>query len=322
MYKNNYFSKNFVHIYFFTIFAKKLMYMKIKQDIKIIDDTVREEMSVYGSQASDYYGNRIVLITNPDSMRKFLENNIHRPFLSKEARIMLVTSGFIVEEHNMKQRTIERGMLIITPYNCFMNVRQVSSDFNSKIVAFGFVHENLIKGFTSNTMCFKVSPSNEYVLSHFFDLFEACIQNEVTQHQVLEPIVYSFANLINSLAKENKQNIEYEERSLVNRFNSLLINRGSRREKISYYAKLLNVSVNYLGAVVKKETGRTALQWINERTLLEAKTKLLHSNISSAHIAQMLGFNTASQFGTFFRKATGITPAEYRKQKGKEVEGV
>ena len=299
---------------------KYLFFMSNNQDIKIIDDSVRQEMSAFDKQGGDFYGNRIVLITNPDSMREFMEHNINKPFLSKEARIMLVTDGFIVEEHNMKQRTIERGMLAITPYNCFMNVRQVSSDFHSKIVAFGFMHNNIIKSFASNAMCFKVSPSDKEVLSHFFDLFEACIQNGVTQYQVLEPVVYSFANLINSLTEPNIYDFEHDEHSLANRFNSLLIKHGNKRRKISFYAKLLDVSVNHLGAVVKRETCRTALQWINERTLLEAKTMLLHSNFSSARIALMLEFSNASQFGTFFRKAMGMTPTEYRKQKGKEEE--
>jgi len=63
---------------------------------------------------------------------------------------------------------------------------------------------------------------------------------------------------------------------------------------------------------VKTQSGKPAIKHIHERQLLEAKRLLFHANNSLKEIAFDLGFSDASYFNRFFKRETGVTPAEYR----------
>jgi AraC family transcriptional regulator, transcriptional activator of pobA len=81
---------------------------------------------------------------------------------------------------------------------------------------------------------------------------------------------------------------------------------------VSQYAGLLNISSNYLNALCKKETGRTAIHLVHERLLLEAKRLLYSTNLSVKEISHLLHFDTDAYFVRFFKKNVGQTPLDYR----------
>ncbi|MCE3227994.1 MAG: transcriptional regulator, AraC family [Bacteroidetes bacterium] len=80
------------------------------------------------------------------------------------------------------------------------------------------------------------------------------------------------------------------------------------------YAEDLNISPNYLNSICKKETGKTAIQLIHERLLLEAKRLLYSTNLSVKEIAFSLNFEDVAYFNRFFKKNMSATPLEYRQQ--------
>ncbi|WP_420146686.1 helix-turn-helix domain-containing protein [Spirosoma sp.] len=82
--------------------------------------------------------------------------------------------------------------------------------------------------------------------------------------------------------------------------------------QVSEYASLLHVSAGYLSEVVKSQSGRPAIVHIHERLVLETKRLLFHTQHSLKEIAFDLGFADASYFSRFFKRETGLTPAEYR----------
>jgi len=81
----------------------------------------------------------------------------------------------------------------------------------------------------------------------------------------------------------------------------------------SYYAEKLNIHPNYLNAIVKEVTGKTASQQIQHHILQLAKSYLLQSNLSVKEIAYTLYFDSPNSFSTFFKKHTEITALKYRR---------
>ncbi|GJM64012.1 helix-turn-helix transcriptional regulator [Persicobacter diffluens] len=81
---------------------------------------------------------------------------------------------------------------------------------------------------------------------------------------------------------------------------------------IQYCAEQVNLSPNYLSDLLKKETGRTAKDHINDFIIEKAKTMLLNSRDSISGIAYTLGFNYPHYFSRLFKSKTGMTPAHYR----------
>jgi AraC-like DNA-binding protein len=82
--------------------------------------------------------------------------------------------------------------------------------------------------------------------------------------------------------------------------------------EVSDYASLLNISAGHLSEVIKMQSGRPAIKHIHERLVLEARRMLFHTQSSSKEIAFDLGFSDASYFNRFFKRETGVTPADYR----------
>lgn len=81
---------------------------------------------------------------------------------------------------------------------------------------------------------------------------------------------------------------------------------------VKYCAGELCLSPNYFGDLIKKETGKTALECIQNKIIGIAKEQLLLPTRSISQIAYGLGFQYPQHFTRVFKKATGITPNEYR----------
>ncbi|MBV8216511.1 MAG: helix-turn-helix domain-containing protein [Verrucomicrobia bacterium] len=112
---------------------------------------------------------------------------------------------------------------------------------------------------------------------------------------------------------ENRSQSSRREAQLVRDF---LVNLqlNVRESSVSSHAAMLGVSPETLSETVKKETGKTPGTMIRERILLEAKRLLLHTSLSVAEIGYDLRFKDPSYFNRFFRRSTGDTPVEFRKQ--------
>ncbi|MEM6396518.1 MAG: AraC family transcriptional regulator [Bacteroidota bacterium] len=82
--------------------------------------------------------------------------------------------------------------------------------------------------------------------------------------------------------------------------------------KVADYANALYIQPDYLSETVKRVSGKTVKQWIDESMQTEAETLLKASDLPVAQIAYRLGFNDASNFARFFKRRTGLSPAKYR----------
>ncbi len=82
---------------------------------------------------------------------------------------------------------------------------------------------------------------------------------------------------------------------------------------VQYFADKIFLSPNYFGDLIKKETGKTAKEYIQLKMLDIAKEILHDPSKSITQVAYTLGFQYPQHFMRFFKKYEGITPSEYRK---------
>jgi AraC family transcriptional activator of pobA len=82
---------------------------------------------------------------------------------------------------------------------------------------------------------------------------------------------------------------------------------------VTYCAEQLHLSPNYFGDMVKKETGKTALEYIQLKVMDMAKERVLDTGRSISEIAYELGFKYPQHFTRAFKKNTGYTPLDYRR---------
>jgi AraC family transcriptional regulator, transcriptional activator of pobA len=83
---------------------------------------------------------------------------------------------------------------------------------------------------------------------------------------------------------------------------------------VAWCAGQLNLSANYFGDLIKKETGKSAQEYIQEKLINIAKEKIFDIDKSIGEIASELGFKYPQHFTRLFKQKTGMSPNEYRLQ--------
>ncbi|QPH38698.1 helix-turn-helix domain-containing protein [Pedobacter endophyticus] len=93
-----------------------------------------------------------------------------------------------------------------------------------------------------------------------------------------------------------------------------ILDTGSEQQiRVQYFADKQNLHVNYLSQVISNKTGRSMLQWINEKAISTAKVLLQDNAFSIKEISYRMGFVESAHFSNYFKKHSGESPASYRK---------
>ncbi len=82
---------------------------------------------------------------------------------------------------------------------------------------------------------------------------------------------------------------------------------------VAYCASELNLSANYFGDLIKKETGKTAQEYIQAKVIDVAKERIFDHNKSVSQIAYEVGFKYPQHFIRLFKQRVGQSPNEYRR---------
>lgn len=81
---------------------------------------------------------------------------------------------------------------------------------------------------------------------------------------------------------------------------------------VAYCAEKMNLSANYFGDLVKKETGKSALEYIQSKMIDIAKEKVFDQSKSISEIAYEMGYKYPQHFTRLFKQKVGMSPNEYR----------
>lgn len=128
---------------------------------------------------------------------------------------------------------------------------------------------------------------------------------------------YTFA-LITSISEEFSS-ITHNMNSTINRKQQIIDDLYdltwkyiNEHRTVKFYAQKLNLTPQYLTTLVKNETGKSVLQWIDYVFIIRAKTALKSSNSSIKEISNEFHFIDVSSFCRYFRRITGVSPKEFR----------
>ena len=106
----------------------------------------------------------------------------------------------------------------------------------------------------------------------------------------------------------------YRVRELFNRFMMLMERDFKVSRDVSYYAEQMNITSKYLSNIVRQVTGHTPKTIIDQYVVLQLKMQLGRSSQSIKEMAWEYHFADVSFFCRYFKKHTGMTPQEMRKE--------
>jgi len=99
---------------------------------------------------------------------------------------------------------------------------------------------------------------------------------------------------------------------VIKQFIQLLDNYHLKEHAVTFYADKLAIHPNYLNSLVKRHTGMSTKEVIQNRLLLETKYLLHSTTLSIKEISNKVGFSDPNYFTTFFKRLEKMSPASYR----------
>ena len=153
-------------------------------------------------------------------------------------------------------------------------------------------------------------------LARFHELL--CLCADTTEHDpigTLYPLIVGLFFQIRNICQNREATAapaSHSKKILYDFLDSLHTNYRQHR-RVSFYADALSLTPRHLTTVIRQASGRSASQWIEEYTVLEAQILLRNSPMSIKEIAYELGFNDQSLFSKYFSRVAGISPERYRK---------
>jgi AraC-like DNA-binding protein len=199
-----------------------------------------------------------------------------------------------------------------------------------------FIHEDYFNGHFLNTEISKyaffdyeanealhLSPSEEQIMWDLYHKIETEYRNNTDEYSRDIMLTHIDSILKYSQRFYKRQFINRTELSgkTVSKFNNaltlyfktgLLLTQGL--PTVNALASQLNLSPRYLSDMLKQETGKTAIELIHIYLVNEAKNRLKSDYQSVSEIAYELGFENLPYFSRLFKKETGISPNQFKKQ--------
>lgn len=219
-----------------------------------------------------------------------------------------------------KERNIVNGFCIQFTENFLLNNRQLLSI----ITGFPFFEISLLKnrplvlnGRESETIGDLYKKVYEEYNNHNSNSIEMATVYLQALFLTIKRVYESYSDTIeeeNSTSKRQPGEIVRKFRSLVLLNTVIATDKGIVRKTVNAYASLLFIHPNYLNALVKKETGKTAREYIDGQLFNCAKRLLLNEELLVKEIAWQLSFNETAHFNNFFKRHAGISPGVFRKQ--------
>lgn len=88
----------------------------------------------------------------------------------------------------------------------------------------------------------------------------------------------------------------------------------SKNITIETITDIIHITPNYFSSIFKKVTGDSFITYVNLRKIEKAKEILKAVDIPVSEVAEKCGFSDVKYFNRVFKKYTGVTPSEYKKQ--------
>lgn len=182
------------------------------------------------------------------------------------------------------------------------------------------IHEYSFFGYQSNE-ALHLSEKEREIVNNCFENIDTEIGQNIDRHSK-KLIVANLELLLKYCSRfYDRQFITRENvnHGIIEQFETLLNEyifgeklKAQGLPSVTYFADELHLSANYFGDLIKKETGKSALEFIHLKLLDAAKEKILDTTKSISEVAYELGFKYPQHFTRLFKQKIGVSPSEFK----------
>ena len=272
-----------------------------------------------------YSDNDIVII---DSVQKFAE--ISTAHVAMNA-IFICMQGKVQGTLNGQPMELHKNQVAIIPQNVFIADPMISPDLNLKAM---FFTNSILQSFLRDKMnvwndvvyvrrmhVITLEDVDLQFYTNFYEMLRLCFDKRINypfQTDVIQSLLRGGVLELCGALKQRMLNDNIPTNAHINNNNfqhflDLLHTIDVKHHTVEWYANELCISPKYLSALCKKNSGKTANEWITEHVLEDIRYYLKQTDYSIKQICDLLGFPNPSFFGRYVKDHFGQTPAYFRQ---------
>ncbi len=107
---------------------------------------------------------------------------------------------------------------------------------------------------------------------------------------------------------------DYDNSDRIKKVQEFIKQNHSRKISLKEICALVNMSPSSFNRFIKKRTGKTFIEYMNDERISHAIKLLIETDMSIGEIAYKCGFNNIANFNRFFKKSKNVTPSEFKSE--------
>ena len=172
--------------------------------------------------------------------------------------------------------------------------------------------------------CMELTQAESQSLRSFISMVEQELKGSETDFsseiigELIAATIYKVGDILTHYLTEHPEvdsPIHNRAEEYFRQFTELLGEHYKHERSVGFYARQLCITPKYLTTLIKRISGKSVSEWIDNYVILEAKTLLKYSNMSVQEIAYYLNFPNQSFFGSYFKRNAGMSPSQYKAKK-------
>ena len=172
--------------------------------------------------------------------------------------------------------------------------------------------------------CMELTHAESQSLRSFISMVEQELKGSKTDFSseiiggLIAATIYKVGDILTHYLTEHPEvdsPIHNRAEEYFRQFTELLGEHYKHERSVGFYARQLCITPKYLTTLIKRISGKSVSEWIDNYVILEAKTLLKYSNMSVQEIAYYLNFPNQSFFGSYFKRNAGMSPSQYKAKK-------
>ncbi len=240
------------------------------------------------------------------------------PIIRDKYILHYVVSGEGTLYMDQKEFHVEKDQIFLLPPNALVHYQASSTDpwHYIWIHIHGFKVVELLQkaGLTRKTPVFVPARSGIGLGEHLMRIYD----EHAAEYTCMGELYHFFQLLLDLSRKEDKDTEKNEEPALryIQWVIDYIDHKYSEPIRVQSIADFCGIDRTYLGKIFKYATGYTIQEYLIQFRMTKAKKLLRETSMPVQYVSFAVGYNDPFSFSKVFKKNTGMSPTEWRKQAG------